>query len=249
MFIKYGAENHLSDFCSKGEMYFNPCKYFRDLEEEQKKKGVGDGNDGGLCLQAEKVRAILPSGIGFEGSDVSLSLIVDPALKTPTFCIRRAETASISREYREKLREQFPNHTHALIIEDEAAFLKNIKRSFRGKAFAHDVFYQSIVTIEFVDFLNSGISEIDFCPPKKQSRYYMALRYWPEENHESSIVERRIDDSNFFMTMFRKDTFFTDQNEFRIVLPYTNLTAGRVFKIRPFHATLCRIDELVVDGE
>lgn len=38
MFIKYGEYQHLLDLKDKGLIYFNPCKYFRDLEFEQQKK-------------------------------------------------------------------------------------------------------------------------------------------------------------------------------------------------------------------
>lgn len=48
MFIKYGAEPHLKALKEQGNIYFNPCKFFRDLEAQQLLKGIGDRNDGGI---------------------------------------------------------------------------------------------------------------------------------------------------------------------------------------------------------
>ena len=55
MFIKYGAEGHLRALMEQGQMYMNPCKYFRDLEASQLLKGIGDCNDGGIITDEGKV--------------------------------------------------------------------------------------------------------------------------------------------------------------------------------------------------
>ena len=45
--------------------------------------------------------------------------------------------------------------------------------------------------------------------------------------------------------MFRKDTFFQSQQEYRIVLPREHITKGKIFIIHPFHARILPIDDLV----
>lgn len=78
-------------------------------------------------------------------NNANISVITDPALKIPAYCLCKTETEYISAIYREKLREQFPEHTHALIIEDEEEFLEQVRYRFRNKAFAHDIFIRMIL--------------------------------------------------------------------------------------------------------
>lgn len=246
MLIKYGAEDHLKGLMEKGGMYFNPCEYFRKLEESQKKKGIGDGNDGGVSAAFYDIQMISPDGERHEIKDGNMSLIVEPAKRTPVFCLRRTNTKYISSEYREKLRSQFPEHTHALIIRDEKGFLENVRYNMRNQAFAHTVFYENQLSTEFYQFMQHGFSNILFyernCSKRK---YYMEikLRYTGDDK----LRDLFINDSNFYRTMFRKDCFFEDQREFRIVLPYKQIDEGRTYQINPFFAELVKLDELIKD--
>ena len=73
--------------------------------------------------------------------------------------------------------------------------------------------------------------------------YYMEIRV--QKVGDNTIERLFIDDSNYYKTMFRKDSFFSDQYEYRFVLPYEQIIAGKAFNISPFHAELRTIDELV----
>ena len=244
MLIKYGQECHLKDFMEKGEMYFNPCKYFRELEEKQKKKGIGDGKDGGIHGMANKIKMIYSNGEVIEAGESESSIIVQPALSTPIYCMRKCCSANISKEYRDKLRDQFPEHTHALLIHDEKGFLENVRYNMRNKVFAHDILYEDKFTVDFLEFICTGDSDILFYKPKKKSSYYMKLIYEPEDK---TAQQRHIyiDHSNFYKTMYRKDMFFQDQAEYRLVLPREKIEKGKKYYIEPFSAKLVKIDDLV----
>ena len=244
MFIKYGEEQHLVSLMNKGDMYFNPCKYFRDLEDVQKRRGIGDGNDGGMVSEFKNLRMLASNGEERIAHDSNISLIVEPALRTPVFCLRKTDTERISNDYREKLRFQFPKHTHALIIRDESEFKENVRYSLQNKAFAHTVFYETQFMKEFFDFLKSGSSDIQFYDPKSVgAMYYMEICF--RKADDDNIERLFIDNSNYYKTMFRKDSFFSDQCEYRLVLPYEQINAGKAFSISPFHAELRVIDDLV----
>lgn len=244
MFIKYGAESHLRALVEQGKMYMNPCKYFRELEADQLLKGIGDRNDGGIITNSGTLLLQHRNGDYYKAQDQSVAFIVEPCLCVPIFCLKRSEQAKISIAEREKLRKQFPNHTHALIIEDEHAFLKNIQSSFDENAFCHEIFYQDKFFTDYLEFLLSGQSDITFNVPAATARYYAEI-YMVPDDHNKSTVRFRIDDSNYYKTMFRKGVFFEDQYEYRIVLPYEKINSGKVFNIQPFKATLCQIDDLV----
>lgn len=248
MFIKYGEEQHLYNLMTYGEMFFNPCKYFRDLEEEQKQKGIGDGNDGSMTAPIDNAYAITPEGKRIELKSGKLSIIVEEALQTPIFCMRKVDSEFISLDYRKKLMVQFPKHTHALIIRNETELLENIRYKLRNKVFAHSVFYQDNYHIDFVQFLKNGSSDIRFYEPRRRDRYFIEVRYEPLDGSEKS--ERFfIDDTNFYKTMYRKDLYFSDQTEYRLVLPYEKIESGVKHYIDPpIKAELISLDALVKEG-
>ncbi|QOX62381.1 hypothetical protein FRZ06_02905 [Anoxybacterium hadale] len=241
MFIKYGEELHLLKLMTEGLIYFNPCEYFRNLEIKQMERGIGDCNDGGILASGE-VTLQTSDGKVYKNKNQSVAFIAEPCLKTPVFCIKRAKSDNITVEERHNLAEQFPKHTHALIIENEVNFLENIRYCFRSKAFCHDIFYQNELFTDFTEYLFNAISETYFYEPKKKARYYATFTSFL---NSGEVKRLRIDDSNYFKTMFRKNLFFKEQSEFRIVLPYKKQEAGELYQIKPVSARLCRIDELV----
>lgn len=243
MFIKLNTEKHLNSFMSKGDMFFNPCGYYRDLEKEQMKKGIGDGNDGGVSTDYTNLHMFALDGKEYHAQNGHFSFVVEPALTTPVFCLRKSDSEYISKDYREKLRIQFPEYTHALIIRDESQFMENVRYNMRNKAFAHTVFYEDKFTADFFNFMLSGSSDISFYDLQSTGSYYMEIRY--QESGSDNIDRLLINDANYYKTMYRKSNYFRDQKEYRFVLPYEHITKGRVFNIDPFHAELYTIDDLV----
>ena len=244
MFIKYGAEGHLRALMEQGQMYMNPCKYFRDLEASQLLKGIGDCNDGGIITDEGNVVLKHRNGSYYEIPNQSIAFIVEPCLHIPVFCLKQSERSTLSLADREVLREQFPTHTHALVIDDEFSFFENIRISFAGNAFCHSIFYQDKFFVDFLEFLEGGKSDVQFNNPKPTPRYYAEMISLPNDPNDRAH-RFRIDDTNYFKTMFRKGTFFESQKEYRIVLPYERVDAGKIFNIQPIKAKLYKIDDLV----
>lgn len=243
MLIKLGKAEHIYNLSNKGEMFFNTCKYFRDLEEEQLQKGIGDVNDGGVHAITEKVRIISPNFKKDIDEYVDAGFIVKPALNVPVFCLRKTESSAISYEMCNKIKNQFPKYTHALIIENEKEFLENVRYSFRNKAFAHKIFYQNGWYEDFLHFIYSGSSDIRFYPTRVKGNKYYADICLPENLYKKNTI--RIDDSNFYRMMYRKDMFFEEQQEYRIVLPRETIEEGKVYTIKPFKAKICYIEDLI----
>lgn len=244
MFIKYGAEGHLRALMEHGEMYMNPCKYFRDLEASQLQKGIGDCYDGGILTDEGDIILKGCDSSYYLVSKQSLAFIVERCLHIPIFCLKQSEQPMLSLADMTILREQFPTYTHALVIDDEFSFLENIQVSFAGNAFCHSIFYQDVFFEDFLEFLESGKSDVPFNTPEPTTRYYAKMTSAPNNPNEH-VYRFLIDDTNYFKTMFRKGTFFKSQKEYRIVLPYEKMDTGKIFKIQPVKAKLHKIDDLV----
>lgn len=245
MLIKYGPEQWLLDLMNKGAMFFNPAQTFRDIEEKQQLKGQGDKHDSGLHSISKDISIIYQDQSINLNQEIDCSFIIERAKKTPVFCLKKATDEFITAKERSILKKQFPNHSHALIIDDESRFLENVRYSFKSRAFAHSVFYQDNFYLDFCEFLHSGCSDIKFYPTRRKNRCFAKIRF--EDNDGAVIRDFVIDDSNFYKTMYRKGVDFRNQQEYRIVLPHVQINEGKLFRIKPFQARLKRIDDLVVN--
>ncbi len=243
MFLKYGKKDNLEKL-KDGGIFFSPCKVFQNIEKEQLNKGQGDQWDGTLTTKAIEVE-LYADGFYKKLSDIDFSVIVSKSENTPIFCIKAAESYHVTQEQYKKIRIQSPDWTHVLVIEDESAFLENIRFNMRNKAFAHKVFYENVICDDFIEFLRFGKSDIRFYTPKyKKSNDYMYMKV--KLFADSNEVFIRIDDSNYYMTMYKKDVFFKGQNEYRIVLPYESITQGKLYDISPFEADIFEIEETII---
>lgn len=237
MFVKFGEKEHMLSLKENGAMWFNPCKKFREWEKED---GIKDCDDGGIRAPAETIRIVDQEGNTKVAKDISFGLTVEPAYKVPVFCLYQTSENFLSDEKIRKIRQKFPDYDSALLIEDEFAFLENVRYSFKSRAFCHTIFYQDKYEMEFVDFLEKGESDVSFYKPQKKNRYYADVKYDPLDG-KGKFCSFRIDDSNFYKTMFTKHLDYQDQNEYRIVLPYERIDGGTSFTIQPFEAKLISI--------
>lgn len=238
MFIKFGKKQHLNDFRNKGEMWFNPCQYFRELDQDD---GISDPDDGGLNIEAIEARIIDQKGNSTLLNNISLRNVAEPTYKTPMFCLYQTDNKKIKHDDYSNIKKEFPDYTHALIIEDEIGFLENVRFSLRSKAFCHNVFYQDVFYVEYIRFLRSGRSDVNFYIPKRRDRYYAILKYQESVNDDSDFTTFYIDDTNVYKTMYSKKLKYKNQNEYRIVLPYEQIEKGQTFFIKPFDAELIEL--------
>ena len=239
MFIKFGKEEHLKSLMEKGEIFFNPCIKFRNWEKDD---GIKDTQDGGIKIKAMETKISNSCGVTQKVKNIALGFIIEPAKNIPVFCLFQIENIQELNEQKREIEKQFPDYSHALIIEDEEDFLENIRFSFRNKAFCHKIFYQDMFYEDFLEFLYKGKSDVLFySPQKKKDRLYAYIKYEPIDG---SIRQLDIDDSNFYKTMYTKRTNYIAQREYRIVLPYEQIDKGKIFNIQPFNAMLVKIEEL-----
>lgn len=245
MFLKYGTKEHLEGL-KNGGMFFNPCKVFRDMEREQLNKGQGDRLDSSLTAKASEA-TLYSKEFYAKLSELDFSVIVQKSQNTPMFCIKVADDYHISKEQYEEIKKQSEDWTHVLVIRDEDAFLENVRFSMKNRAFGHEVFYENVMCDDFVDFLKSGESDFRFYKPRaSRRRYYMDIKETRLDGSPGGIL--RIDDSNYYKTMYKKDVFFKSQNEYRIVLPYESIDKGKLYSINPFEAEILDLGQTIIGG-
>lgn len=237
MFLKFGKREHIESL-KKGYMWFSPCIKFRKWENND---GIGDKNDGGLFFNINN----LESNYNIK----NVSVIVDRASYIPIFCMKRDSTYAITAQQLQTIKHDFPNYDSVLIIEDEQGFLKQIEDCFNKKAFAHNVIYQGMSEFmndisEFINFIFDGQSEIEFVSPNKNNEVFMEISL--------SLINQKcktlkINNSNYYRTVYIKGQRYRNESEYRIVLPWEQIKDSKAYYVGPIDGMIKSISELVIE--
>lgn len=141
LIIKFGKEEHI-DSLRKGDIYTNNLKYFIDLEKSYGDVGIGDRDEATLLLsdvdlkitECETGKEVSlgyfmfgSAGDGIKFNNNTIRVQLDDHIKMPVLClsgINKEELKEIGGNYVlqfseseiDKLKEEFKDYTHALII-------------------------------------------------------------------------------------------------------------------------------------
>ena len=235
MFLKFGKREHIEKL-KKGYMWFNPCIKFRQWENDDM---IYDPFDGGIAFQSSIVHSK-----DLQLNNLKFSSIIEPAKNTPIYCLKYvAEYEDLHDGISELIRQQ-PEYDTVFIIDNEEKFLSQVSYRFNKKVFVHKVFYQDVLGTDFVNFIFNGVSDINFISPIKQRKYYMEIKTSLNNQADEYI---KIDDSNYFKTMYSKGLKYSKQNEYRLVLPWIRINEGTSFYVRPIDGIIKPISTLIGD--
>lgn len=235
MFLKFGKREHIEKL-KKGYMWFNPCIKFRQWENDDMTR---DPFDGGMAFSSSVVHSK-----DLQVNNLKFSTIIEPAKTTPIYCLKYVTQYEDLHDEISELIKQFPEYDTVLIIDDEVKFLSQVSYMLNKKIFAHKIFYQDVLSIDFVDFIFNGVSDISFISPIKQRKYYMEIMA-SLNNQEDKYI--KIDDSNYFKAMYSKGLKYSKQNEYRLVLPWKRINDGTSFYVGPIDGSIKPISTLVGD--
>jgi hypothetical protein len=233
-FVKFGKKDHLERLLA-GNIYFSNAGKFREIEEEQLKKGQGDKCDGMFNVLADK--AVLTSN---NQPDTSRELFnqlfnIDfgkNAMKA-VFCITAGTKENCSyfkdeRHYKiqfcevqaNTFREHFPKADSVLLIKRPLDFIENVYNNIGHACYCNKVLYykKDHLTVEFCGFIFEEIKKTN--TSKVNMRQYV------------------VDECNVYRFLLCKDNFFKLQQEYRIVLYKTKINSPREFGVLP-----------IIDGE
>ena len=233
LLIKFGEKRHLESLAS-GSMYFSHAQRFREFEEKLKIRGQGDRYEGASRIFAQRSSfqnktsqeaQQLPDGSTFQITYESVDNI-------PVFCLFSCferdcividggtVQININDVVQRDIVDHFVKADSALIIHNPTSFANDIRNSIKGNIKAEEVNY----------FHVEGY-------PRKEGGFAIDLDYFkylcqdtpPRKFKNGYVYSFNADYS--YRALFCKDVFFTNEQEFRILLPEDSINEPTEYKI------------------
>lgn len=213
--IKFGEKKYM-ELLGKGQFYFSHAKRFREIESELV-KGQGDELEGKAQVKTTSVRAYdhdtgdlvceLPINVLSFGAElIEYVPVFCCSYFTKEDCIYYVDDLNyrinFSSEIQETIREHFPKADTAIIFTDPMDLLNNIESQLDTRLVHSKVNYFNMkpVGTDWVEFI-SGDSSERFTDGKRTGTKYTVTT------------------ENVYRTLLAKDQFFTDEKEYRLLLP------------------------------
>lgn len=200
IFVKYGKKEHLQQIVD-GSLRFSPSQNYVKMEELLHNKGQGDLLEGKMLLQIEggqlydpetnELRGILPK--------CRILINIQDVNNMPVFCLSSYSISvdnmlSLEHEHLDSIKSDFPDATHALIIQSPDTFIEDVKSIIGHKIVSDHIRYYdySINTMQMYMYLTTGDEKIV---------------------HNSSMTY-----DNRYRHLLCKDISFSNQKEYRFII-------------------------------
>lgn len=200
IFIKYGIKEHLKQIVN-GKLRFSPSQNYVKMEELLHNKGQGDLLEGKMLLQIEgghccdpktnELREILPK--------CRMLVDIQDVNNMPVFClssylIAEDNILSLEQNHLDLIKNDFPDATHALIIQAPDTFIQDVYSIAGHKIISDRIKYYdySINTIQMYMYLTTGDEKI--------------------VNNSTMIYDNR------YRHLLCKDISFSNQQEYRFII-------------------------------
>lgn len=231
-FLKFGEKVHL-DGIVRGELFFSNALKFRHIEEKLLIKGQGDRLEGGSMLYAQNMTMV-----DNETNDVVLSGIkgnmlvhYEPANLLPVYCLfacyekdcTQLEDGSlqfhISDEIKESIVEHFPKADSVAIIHDPKHFVDSVITSIGSEVKHGEVNYFNLYGFD--------------CEQGKSMdmRYFKYLSQDVDPQKVDGGTKYTFSADYVYRSLLCKDVFFSNEQEYRFILPKCKIDEGTIFNI------------------
>ena len=227
--LKFGEREHLEGLANH-TLYFNNALYFRGVEKNMKIKGQGDKLEASMKLLSAKATMVDDNGrTVFKNVTADFHILIQPVEKTPVFCLFAVfDKDCICNEHgkwfihlpshaKETIREHFPKANAVAIIKDPSAFITEIAGSIGTNCMSDLVHYFDIDDGVLNEATNMRYVSADY------------IKYLVQDVEPVKVEGRReysVEVKHVFRTLFCKDTFYKDEQEYRIILPDHTIEQG-----------------------
>ena len=200
VFVKYGKEEHLQQIVD-GKRRFSPSQNYVKMEELLHNKGQGDLLEGKMPLQIEAAQVYDTDTNELVGIMPKRRILISiqDVNNMPVFClssysISEDNMLSLEHEHLDSIKSDFPDATHALIIQSSDTFIEDVKSIIGHKIVSDHIRYYdySINTMQMYMYLTTGDEKIV---------------------HNSSMTY-----DNRYRHLLCKDISFSNQKEYRFII-------------------------------
>lgn len=224
-FLKFGEAEHLQEFVS-GNLYCSNANIFHGIETNEKIKGQGDNLEAsskivthGITVMDQNTQKVITH------SNNATGLVrYGPALKMPVFCLfsvfsddcietDAGHTFKLQEETKKVIIQHFPKADSVVLIPNPDRFLSDISDSINFQIHHGLVHYfnidRPVQDMEYLNYLTQDSPPIKIGNTKTYQFYYQYA----------------------YRSLFCKDVFFADEQEYRIVLPTEQITKGTAYPV------------------
>lgn len=229
--IKFGEREHMGAF-TQGHMFFSHAKRFREIEEEALIKGQGDTLEGTSIIYSVKMELYdeISEEKKLSVGKSRVRVIYEAANNIPVYClfacykkdcVEEADNRfriTLTKEQQADIREHFPNADTAAVVVQPNIFSKEITLSFGEGSKCGEV--------QYFDYGGTTLEN------GKVAMDINYMRYLGQDTpiiKEERIVGYRFLEENVHRCLFCKDTYFINEQEYRIVLPRNKIEKPRIF--------------------
>ena len=233
-FLKFSKREYLEQF-NKKALYFSNAETLRGIEENNKIKGQGDRLEGTMRVFATNAELRDPDTgkIVRQFGNSILNVVMEPPNKMPVFCLFSVYKKDciiddeghyhihLSDKIKQTIHDHFPNANSVAVIPNPSNFISEIENSIGYRMESDNVHYFKIengvspgqgiapvLDLEMIKYLTNS-DPFDYSKPWSFSfTVDMAYRH-----------------------LFCKDTFFSDEQEYRIVLPEESINIGKTYPV------------------
>ncbi len=235
--LKFGEEFHLKEF-AKGSLYCSNAETFWGIEDKQKIKGQGDILEAGsrIFSQNMTMQSLDTGSITSFNMSGNILVHLEPAKHIPVFCLftvyeddcgidaNGQYIINLSDEKKETIKKHFPKANAVAIISEPYKFLDDVIASIGCEIKHGEVHYFHID--EGLEIEGSNQRAIDM-----EYMKYLMQDVPPVIKDGKTTYSFQAD--YVFSALFCKDVFFSDEQEYRIVLPHEKVSKGTSYPVKP----------------
>lgn len=238
--LKFGEREHIESF-SKGNLYFGNAKLYREIEDNLKIKGQGDGLEASTKVYSNNMRVhdyeTHELAAVFQDMDVRVVFRYPDADPIPVFCLFAVTNdnckidengeykIALSEKTKAAIRNHFPKADSVAIIKAPDQFLTDVENTI-GVDVRHElVNYFNIDEGYRIDKSGKQITAMDH-----EYSMYLMQDTPPTINEEGRKVYS-FSSEYVFRVLFCKDVFFREESEYRIILPKEKIEEGKIYHV------------------
>lgn len=235
-FIKFGESQYSNTFLH-GELFFSNANRIRAIEAVQQHRGQGDDlENGGRILSVNAWVTDHETGRTFQLPKLSnFKIYYEPSDKMPLlslFCVLKEDCKKESNgemrvvlpeEVCNDIRNHFQKADSGVVVENPAILVNDVCAGISSR-----VIYDLVKYFNFDGYTRKdGTRSNDLA-------YMVYLATGSNDLLDFSKMRVMSFDEQFsYRALFCKDVFFTNEREFRFVLPDITLSAPQIFSIKP----------------
>lgn len=223
-FLKFGEREHMEQL-AKGYLYFSNAITYRGIEEDLMIKGQGDKLEGGSKMLSHNMTMIdnETNETVFQGIRGNMLVHYEPANLLPVFCLfccfekdcitdeSGKRTIQLSEEIKHSITDHFPKADFVAIISNPVQFIDDVRNSVRTDCKSGLVNYFHLEGFES----EKGIA--------MDMEYFKYLAQDAPPKKEDGKTVYSFNGKYVYRSLLCKDIFFTDEQEYRFILPETRI--------------------------